>query len=152
MQKISRRKFGFQCNHCKQWVVVNQTIGTQHRNHCPMCLWSLHVDLKKPGDRKSLCHGSMGPIGLVFKDEGTDKYGNKRQGEIMLVHHCMKCDEISVNRIAADDDAEKILEVFESTQTLESSLKESAKAKGLVLLKEKDTEEIERQMFGKTLH
>lgn len=115
----------FICKNCKK--VVNKTpIGTCNRNHCPFCLWSLHVD-ERSGDRKSTCFGLMEPIGLAFKDEGLDKYGKKRQGEIMIVHKCQKCGKENKNRIAGDDDPKAILEICE----------------------EKDKKEVSRQLFGK---
>lgn len=91
----------------------------------------------------------MEPVGLVFKDEGVDKYGKKRQGEIMLVHVCQTCGEVSTNRVAADDDTSKIIEVFEKSQKLEERLKEKITALGIHLLEEKDRAEIEKQLFGK---
>lgn len=39
----------FTCKHCGR-VVVPVGAGTQHRNHCPNCLTSLHLD-NEPGDR-----------------------------------------------------------------------------------------------------
>ena len=33
----------------------------------------------------------------------------------MLVHTCLECDTVSINRIAADDDPERILAVFHSS-------------------------------------
>ena len=35
-------------------VVVPIGAGTQHRNHCPNCLTSLHLD-NEPGDRAANC-------------------------------------------------------------------------------------------------
>lgn len=35
---------GFKCSHCKQFVVINDIMGTVNRNHCSWCLWSRHVD------------------------------------------------------------------------------------------------------------
>ena len=39
----------FVCGHCSTLVPAN-TDG-HYRNHCPWCLWSLHVD-ELPGDRQ----------------------------------------------------------------------------------------------------
>ncbi|MCJ7545146.1 MAG: RNHCP domain-containing protein, partial [Phycisphaerae bacterium] len=39
----------FICEHCAL-VVSPDPGGTAHRNHCPHCLWSVHLDLR-PGDR-----------------------------------------------------------------------------------------------------
>jgi RNHCP domain len=67
--------------------------GTRHRNHCPTCLWSLHVDDDVPGDRDADCAGSMEPIGVTVRDDG----------EWALVHRCAGCSTVHVNRIAGDD-------------------------------------------------
>ena len=37
--------------------------GTQHRNHCPNCLTSLHLD-NEPGDRAADCGGQMEPVAV----------------------------------------------------------------------------------------
>ncbi|MEI6499004.1 MAG: RNHCP domain-containing protein [bacterium] len=102
----------FVCGHCGREVVSDKSIGTKQRNHCPFCLWSKHVDDQVSGDRKSDCYGDMEPIALTFREEGVDKYGKKRQGEIMLVHRCIKCQKISLNRIAGDDDEDEIINIY----------------------------------------
>ena len=94
----------FRCCHCKQIVSIHSMMGTMHRNHCPHCLWSKHVDTK-PGNRQSDCHGSMQPLGFTLKHNGYDKYGNRRLDDIMIIHLCVKCGEFNINRIAADDNA-----------------------------------------------
>lgn len=40
-------------------TVVPEGAGSNHRNHCPNCLYSLHVDIE-PGDRESECGGTYG--------------------------------------------------------------------------------------------
>ena len=67
--------------------------GTQHRNHCPNCLWSRHVDDDVPGDRDADCDGSMEPISVSAREDG----------EWALVHRCTACSTVHVNRIAGDD-------------------------------------------------
>lgn len=47
--KIHRCDDTFTCKHCGR-VIVPIGAGTQHRNHCPNCLTSLHLD-DEPGDR-----------------------------------------------------------------------------------------------------
>jgi len=69
--------------------------GTRHRNHCPSCLWSRHLDADAPGDRAAPCAGSMEPIAVSVRDDG----------EWALVHRCTTCAAVSVNRIAGDDNA-----------------------------------------------
>lgn len=116
--KSEEKKGGFKCCYCGQWVRFSEFMGTAHRNHCPYCLWSKHVDDRKVGDRKSQCQKPMKPIGLTFKWEGVDKYNNLREGELMLIHECTGCGKISINRIAADDNEETILKVFDESQKL----------------------------------
>lgn len=96
----------FKCSNCKKEITNNNFIGTANRNHCPFCLWSLHVDLEIPGDRKSNCQGLMKPAELTFK----------KDGEIMIVHKCLKCGSVSKNRIAGDDNSEEILKIEDSAE------------------------------------
>lgn len=137
----------FICKKCGKEVATGGNIGTHNRNHCPFCLYSLHVDIV-PGDRKEKCGGLMAPIGLTFKNEGEDKYGKKKQGELMLVHLCEKCRKVNINRIAADDDANEILNVFESSKKLGDNIKADLKVLNIHLLNENDSTEIHRQLFG----
>lgn len=94
----------FYCLHCHK-KVLEATFGTGHRNHCPFCLWSQHLDIK-PGDRKSKCKGIMKPIGLT----------SKKDGELMIISQCQKCGEISKNRIAGDDDPKAIFDLLENSR------------------------------------
>jgi len=81
----------FRCQHCRAEVLC-AAAGTAHRNHCPHCLWSVHLD-ERPGDRRSACRGGMEPIAIwVRPDE-----------EWALVHRCCGCHVVRVNRIAGDD-------------------------------------------------
>ncbi len=143
------RNGGFKCSHCKQWVPFSELMGTEHRNHCPFCLWSKHVDLAKSGDRKSDCQGGMKPIGLTFKREGTDKWGKAKQGELMLIHLCTKCGKVSINRIAADDDPQKILKVWEDSKNLSQDILARLAKKKIKILTQNKEEEIRIQLFGK---
>lgn len=133
---------GFRCSHCKQFVVINQVMGTAHRNHCNLCLWSKHVDLSK-GDRRATCHGRMEPIGLTFKHEG---YG--RTGEIMLIHLCSLCRKISINRVARDDMEHETVNVFQRSLCLNESLQKQLRLSDIYLLNEADREELHTQLFG----
>lgn len=147
--KLKEKNGGFKCCNCGQWVPLSKFMGTKHRNHCSFCLWSKHVDLKKPGDRKSKCQAKMKPIGLTFKHEGVDKYGRLRQGEIMLIHECVKCGKISINRIAGDDNTEAILRVFEESQRLPPEKKGRLEHNNIEVLSKEKREEIFVQLFGK---
>ena len=45
----------FTCKVCGR-LVVSAGAGSDHRNHCPNCLSSLHLD-NEPGDREADCGG-----------------------------------------------------------------------------------------------
>ena len=141
---------GFECIHCHRWVPFDKFIGTHFRNHCPHCLWSKHVDEKKSGDRQTFCRGDMEPIGLTFKKEGFDKYGKSRQGELMVIHQCQDCGQISINRLAADDDPQIVLKIFEESKKLEEETLAKLGEERIRLLSQKDEQEIHTQLFGKS--
>lgn len=147
--KLEEKKGGFRCCNCGRWVPFSEFMGTDHRNHCSFCLWSKHVDLKKAGDRKSKCQAEMKPIGLIFKHEGVDKYGVLRQGELMLIHECVNCGKISINRIAGDDNSEAILRIFEESQGLPPEKRNRLERNGIEVLSDERKEEILTQLFGK---
>ena len=134
----------FICKNCQKEVSTLEVLGSKNRNHCPYCLWSLHVDIND-GDRKSKCLGIMQPVGLVFKEEGFDKYGKKNQGEIMIVHYCLKCGKVSINRISGNDNSQKILEILSDKINLPVEIKEN---NSLKLLNESNLKEINRQLIG----
>lgn len=134
---------GFRCSHCKWWVPINPFMGTANRNHCNVCLWSRHVDVKK-GDRMASCQGGMQPIGLTFKHDG---FG--RVGELMLIHLCCGCQKISINRIAGDDDEQKLLAIFTESQHMQPQLLARLEADDILLLGPTDLPEIRRQLFGR---
>ncbi|HEY7357162.1 MAG TPA: RNHCP domain-containing protein [Ktedonobacterales bacterium] len=94
----------FRCRHCRMMVGLVPS-GGRHRNHCPYCLHSRHVDERMPGDRLSPCGGTMAPIGHFTRPNG--EYG--------LVHHCLACGVRRHNRIAADDDFDLVLALPDMT-------------------------------------
>ena len=88
----------FKCGRCKQFIGAPLT-GGKHRNHCPNCLYSRHVDDSRPGDRRSDCHAMMAPIGIL----------SRRNGEQVILHRCLGCGKADPNRIAADDNPPLLL-------------------------------------------
>lgn len=54
----------FICKVCGRLVVPNGA-GSDHRNHCPYCLSSQHLDIE-PGDREADCGGTMEPVADGF--------------------------------------------------------------------------------------
>ena len=89
----------FTCKVCGKTVVPTGA-GTDHRNHCPYCLSSLHLD-NEPGDRAADCGGVMEPIAVWVR----------RDGEWALIHRCRICGALSSNRIAADDNPMKPMSI-----------------------------------------
>ena len=87
----------FLCIHCGQAVPATVP-GSEHRNHCPHCLWSRHLDVR-PGDRRSGCKGPMEPIALWIR----------KSGEWSLVHRCKRCNILRTNRTGGDDNAMLLL-------------------------------------------
>jgi len=94
--KYTDESFPFICQNCGVGISVPPQ-GTMNRNHCPNCLFSKHVD-HRVGDRLAVCRGLMEPIGIWVKDGG----------EWAIIHRCAKCGVIRSNRIAGDDDTDKL--------------------------------------------
>lgn len=87
----------FACEHCGQ-SVATRNLGSAHRNHCPHCLWSKHVD-HRPGDRSSCCDGPMEPVAVWVR----------KGGEWAIIHRCTACGDLHSNRIASDDNEALLL-------------------------------------------
>ncbi|HEV7449247.1 MAG TPA: RNHCP domain-containing protein [Candidatus Paceibacterota bacterium] len=147
MDNVTEPKF--ECCHCSLEVTPNEAMGTKHRNHCNHCLWSKHVDTT-PGDRASVCLGCMEPIGVTLKREGTDKYGKEKFGDVMLVHKCIECGAVNVNRIAADDPEDLILTVFEKSSTLPQEAASELQKQNIILLTTNEKPLLVERLFGKS--
>jgi len=138
----------FRCAHCHSFVSSAHLLsGVNNRNHCPYCLWSCHLDLFAAGDRLSACKAPMRPIGLTMK-KGRNKYQREARGELMLVHECVECKTFSINRIAADDDAEAVMTLFEKSFSLGGQVQALCQKNGIVILNAKDTEMVRKQLYG----
>lgn len=79
---------GFICQNCGK-EVLPLTDGS-YRNHCPFCLYSLHVDIT-PGDRQCDCGGLMKPIKIIKNKKG-----------FQILHRCQKCGFERHNKINED--------------------------------------------------
>ena len=88
----------FTCKVCG-WPVVSAGAGTDHRNHCPNCLYSIHLD-NAPGDRESDCHGRMEPISVWVRKKWRVGYYPQMP---RLTRY------LRVNRVAADDNPMKLI-------------------------------------------
>jgi hypothetical protein len=87
----------FTCRTCDR-LVVPEGAGSKHRNHCPYCLSSKHLDID-PGDREADCGGAMEAIGVWVR----------KGGEWAIIHRCRICGHLSSNRSAADDNPLKLM-------------------------------------------
>jgi hypothetical protein len=144
-----RNTFGdFVCMVCHNFVSAEAALsGVQNRNHCPYCLSSRHLDLYEAGDRLSACKANMRPVALTLK-KTAKKYVSARQGELMLVHLCDECGKPSINRIAADDDIETVLKVFERSRELEISTKSAFARSGVTILEAEHHLLVHEQLLG----
>ena len=97
--KINPCNDSFTCKVCTR-LVTPENAGSSHRNHCPNCLTSLHLD-NEPGDRESDCGGIMDAIGVWVR----------KNGEWAIIHRCRRCGKLSSNRVAADDNPMKLMSI-----------------------------------------
>ena len=86
----------FICENCNTQVTP---LGYTARDHCPICLYSKHVDIN-PGDRMNTCEGLLEPIKI-------EKFKNTYK----IIYKCLKCKEIHKNIIANDDNMDLIIEL-----------------------------------------
>ena len=86
----------FICENCGKQV---EPLHYTARDHCPYCLFSLHVDIN-PGDRLCECKGKLVPVGL-----------KKHRDSYKIVYVCQKCDQRKINIMANDDNNDLIIEL-----------------------------------------
>jgi hypothetical protein len=139
---------GFYCLHCGHLVTTNPLhSGVQNRNHCPYCLFSQHLDLAWAGDRLSACKAEMQPVGLTVKLT-RKKYKKTGFGELMVIHTCTACSKASINRVAADDDADIVFQVYQARDNLDDHLKIRLERDGITVLGDDDIEFVRAQLYG----
>ncbi len=146
--KVQAVNADFICKHCGAFVKAHRaTSGVVNRNHCPYCLYSQHLDLCKAGDRLCACKALMAPVGLTHKIS-RDKFSHKRPGELMLVHQCQYCGELSINRVATDDDPLKLTAVFENMPPDIDQLHKACQEHGISLLNRNNRSIVMSSLFG----
>ena len=96
MKKFNMIDEDFVCENCNKKV---SKLNYSARDHCPNCLYSLHVDIN-PGDRANDCQGILKPIGI-------EKFKNSYK----IIYKCEKCGQIKKNKIANDDDMDLIIKL-----------------------------------------
>ena len=99
--RFTRKAEDFECRECGLMV-----IGSGYTNHCPRCLWSMHVDVN-PGDRACPCRGMMEPASAV--------YG---RGFFRIMHRCVECGMEKNVSSSEGDSAEALVELADSERML----------------------------------
>jgi hypothetical protein len=94
----------------------------------------------------------MKPMGLTMK-KGRNKYQRMAdpmpRGELMLIHECVECNTLSINRIAADDDSATVMTVFQDSLMLGYQIHHRCLEHGILLLSAEDTEMVHTQLYGR---
>jgi len=120
----------------------------QNRNHCPYCLWSRHLDWRIAGDRLAGCRAAMQPIGLTIK-RSRNKYAGAHNGELMLIHRCTICAKVAINRIAADDCATAIVQIFDGSAQTSADWQAELDRLDVSMLLTSDSDLVWERLFGK---
>ena len=94
---FEKKDESFACANCGRQVAP---LGYSSRNHCPFCLYSLHVDVN-PGDRSSDCGGEMAPAAVTV----SGKKG------FVITHKCLRCGFARNNKSQKDDDINLLIKL-----------------------------------------
>ena len=94
IKRFKRTKEDFICKQCGFFVR-----GSGYTNHCPQCLWSMHVDVN-PGDRMAVCRALMEPVHIELKN-----------GDYSILQRCVSCGHERRNKVVADDNFDVILQI-----------------------------------------
>lgn len=95
-RRFQRTVEDFVCINCGFAVA-----GNGYTNHCPICLFSRHVDVN-PGDRLAECGGAMAPVTVA----GV-------AGDFRILHRCRDCGYEKWNKAATEDDFQTLLLIAE---------------------------------------
>ena len=91
----------------------------------------------------------MQPIGLTIK-RSRNKYAGERDGELMLIHRCTICAKVAINRIAADDCATAIMQIFENAAQTSAACQAELDRIGVSMLLSGDADLVSERLFGKS--
>lgn len=87
----------FICKNCGNEV---KALSYTARDHCPNCLYSLHIDIN-PGDRQNSCKGLLTPIGIE----------KNKKSDYKIIYKCERCGMIHKNIMAKDDNMDEIIKL-----------------------------------------
>ena len=93
-QKFIKNKEDFVCQKCGAEI-----LGDGFTNHCPFCLWSMHIDVFS-GDRANSCGGLMEPVRV-----------EKKGKEYNIIHKCQKCGKEKINKADKEDNFDMLIQV-----------------------------------------
>ena len=99
MKNFYKRDEAFTCINCKKEV---EPLGYTTRDHCPYCLYSVHIDIN-PGDRNNPCKGLLKPIEI-------EKYKDTYK----IVYQCQNCKKTHKNIMAKDDNYDEIMKISQN--------------------------------------
>ena len=91
-KRFRKNDCGFVCLNCGFKVLP---LVSSSRDHCPRCLYSLHVDIN-PGDRANECKGLLKPVSAA---------PDSKRGYI-INYVCEKCGKPHRNRAAYPADVQ----------------------------------------------
>ena len=100
MKKFQRKFENFVCKNCHK-----KTKGDGYTNHCPFCLYSLHVDIN-PGDRAADCSSLMKPVWI-----------EKKKDAYAITHECIVCGHKKKNKISPKDDFDEVIKLMKGFST-----------------------------------
>ena len=66
----------------------------------------------------------------------------------MLIHECTECESLSINRIAADDDSETIMDVFNESLFDGHQIRTKCEQHGILILDALHKEMVVTQLCG----
>jgi hypothetical protein len=110
--KVPKRLTGdIQCGNCGKTFNL-ELKGSKHRDHCPYCLCSVHIDIR-PGDRDVWCgegeegssefkHAILRPIAI------NRNIINPKKNMPYILYKCDKCGKEKVNVQAFDDNQDVV--------------------------------------------
>ena len=97
--KFQRCQEDFVCDHCGR-----QVRGNGYTDHCPHCLWSVHVD-NSPGDLANPCRGPLEPVQVEFGQPSK------------VYYECCNCGARRKVHAAHNDSFEVMLDIAKKATT-----------------------------------
>jgi len=69
----------------------------------------------------------------------------------MLIHECVDCQSLSINRIAADDDPDTVMELFAKSIVSFHQIRTMCEREGIIMLGMEDTKVVFSQLYGSSI-